>query len=132
MGRTACTESQCLYKGDLYLYLTDDFYPYQLQLVQKLSSRSYHTCTVLLSGCNQGYKFSLISCYRPRLRAHVVVLTGQGIPIRWHIDIQMTSLQSNFQNRFPAGACRGICLHSTFYRGTHNGCLFHKYSQHEP
>ena len=22
MGRTACTEPQCLYKGDLYLYLT--------------------------------------------------------------------------------------------------------------
>ena len=22
MGRTACTEPQCLYKGDLYLYIT--------------------------------------------------------------------------------------------------------------
>jgi len=22
MGRTACTKPQCLYKGDLYLYLT--------------------------------------------------------------------------------------------------------------
>jgi len=24
MGRTACTEPQCLYKGDLYLYLYHD------------------------------------------------------------------------------------------------------------
>ena len=27
MGRTACTEPQCLYKGDLYLYLYFDFNP---------------------------------------------------------------------------------------------------------
>jgi len=26
MGRTACTEPQCLYKGDLYLYLTVELY----------------------------------------------------------------------------------------------------------
>jgi hypothetical protein len=84
---------------------TDDFYPYHLQLVQNFSSEivQYHTWTVLLSGCNQGYKFSLMSCYRLRLRAQAVVLTG-----RWHIDIQMTSLQSNFQHRFPAGAWCGM------------------------
>jgi hypothetical protein len=28
MGRTACTESQCLYKGALYLYLTVELYLY--------------------------------------------------------------------------------------------------------
>ena len=31
MGRTACTEPQCLYKGELYLYLRaeiDLYYPY--------------------------------------------------------------------------------------------------------
>jgi len=28
MGRTGCTESQCLYKGDLYLYLTVEVYLY--------------------------------------------------------------------------------------------------------
>jgi hypothetical protein len=28
MGRTACTERQCLYKGDLYLYLTVELYLY--------------------------------------------------------------------------------------------------------
>jgi len=26
MGHTACTEPQCLYKGDLYLYLLDQNY----------------------------------------------------------------------------------------------------------
>jgi len=26
MGRTACTEPQCLYKGTLYLYLLTDLY----------------------------------------------------------------------------------------------------------
>jgi len=26
MGRTACTEPQCLYKGDLYLYLFKHYY----------------------------------------------------------------------------------------------------------
>jgi hypothetical protein len=30
MGRTACTEPQCLYKGDLYLYLTVELYLYSL------------------------------------------------------------------------------------------------------
>ena len=28
MGRTACTEPQCLYKGALYLYLTVELYLY--------------------------------------------------------------------------------------------------------
>jgi hypothetical protein len=28
MGRTACTERQCLYKGALYLYLTVELYLY--------------------------------------------------------------------------------------------------------
>jgi hypothetical protein len=28
MGRTACTEHQCLYKGDFYLYLTVELYLY--------------------------------------------------------------------------------------------------------
>jgi len=28
MGRTACTEPQCLYKGALYLYLAVDLYLY--------------------------------------------------------------------------------------------------------
>jgi hypothetical protein len=28
MGRTACTEPQCMYKGDLYLYLTVELYLY--------------------------------------------------------------------------------------------------------
>jgi hypothetical protein len=28
MGRTACTEHQCLYKGALYLYLTVELYLY--------------------------------------------------------------------------------------------------------
>ena len=28
MGRTACTEPQCLYKGELYLYLTVELYLY--------------------------------------------------------------------------------------------------------
>ena len=28
MGRTACTEPQCLYKGALYLYLTVELYVY--------------------------------------------------------------------------------------------------------
>jgi hypothetical protein len=28
MGFTACTEPQCLYKGDLYLYLTVELYLY--------------------------------------------------------------------------------------------------------
>ena len=30
MGRTACTEPQCLYKGALYLYLTVELYLYSL------------------------------------------------------------------------------------------------------
>jgi len=28
MGRTACTKLQCLYKGDLYLYLTLLYVPF--------------------------------------------------------------------------------------------------------
>jgi hypothetical protein len=28
MGRTACTEPQCLYKGALYIYLTVELYLY--------------------------------------------------------------------------------------------------------
>jgi len=30
MGSTACTEPQCLYKGDLYLYLYSSYGPYGL------------------------------------------------------------------------------------------------------
>ena len=30
MGRTACTESQCLYNGALYLYLTVELYLYSI------------------------------------------------------------------------------------------------------
>jgi hypothetical protein len=33
MGRTACTEPQCLYKGALYLYLYILFYSYMFRLV---------------------------------------------------------------------------------------------------
>ena len=32
MGLTACTEPQCLYKGDLYLYLTY-FYIYEVTIL---------------------------------------------------------------------------------------------------
>jgi len=34
MGRTACTEPQCLYKGDLYLYLTMKGMPDNVVLVK--------------------------------------------------------------------------------------------------
>jgi hypothetical protein len=33
MGRTTCTEPQCLYKGALYLYLTPAYFGSSLQMV---------------------------------------------------------------------------------------------------
>ena len=47
MDRTACTESQCLYKGALYLYLTVQLYlyspygPYGLYRVSVLKGAPY-------------------------------------------------------------------------------------------
>jgi len=35
MGRTACTEPQCLYKGDLYLYLS---------ALDEVKDRFYENC----------------------------------------------------------------------------------------
>ena len=38
MGRTACTEPQCLYKGTLYLYLylNMDLVTFRVEVLQKL------------------------------------------------------------------------------------------------
>jgi len=39
MGRTACTEPQCLYRGDLYLYLYLTLYYYlKLKKVLKIAT----------------------------------------------------------------------------------------------
>jgi len=40
MGRTACTESQCLYKGALYLYLTGIY----LDIMKMEADGSLETC----------------------------------------------------------------------------------------
>ena len=49
MSRTACTELQCLYKGDLYLYLTVELYLYSplwaVRPVQSLSACTRVTFT---------------------------------------------------------------------------------------
>jgi len=50
MGRTACTEPQCLYKGALYLYLTVELYlysPYGLYGLYR-ASVSVQVCTLPL------------------------------------------------------------------------------------
>ena len=50
MGRTACTEPQCLYKGDLYLYL---IYIYTLNnLVIFHTPYPLHTFTISITNNN--------------------------------------------------------------------------------
>ena len=51
MGRTACTEPQCLYKGDLYLYLM--FCRQDYCFVRFLKIKIYRTIIlpVVLYGC---------------------------------------------------------------------------------
>jgi len=51
MGRTACTEPQCLYKGALYLYLTVELYLYSPYGPYGLYSASVPVqgCTLLYS-----------------------------------------------------------------------------------
>ena len=65
MGRTACTEPQCLYKGDLYLYLykidlklwtlCDTNNVYVLKITQNMKIKTYEyriiILAVILYGC---------------------------------------------------------------------------------
>jgi len=53
MGRTACTEPQCLYKGALYLYLTVELYLY-----------SPYGPSWPLSGVNFTFTFTVITFSR--------------------------------------------------------------------
>jgi hypothetical protein len=53
MGPTACTEPQCLYKGDLYLYLTVELYLYSAYGPYGL----YRT-SVPLQGCTLSLPYS--------------------------------------------------------------------------
>ena len=46
MGRTACTEPQCLYKGALYLYLTVELYLYS-----PYGTYSLYRASVPVQGC---------------------------------------------------------------------------------
>jgi hypothetical protein len=41
MGRTACTEPQCLYKGSLYLFLS-----YIMHVVIRLTAKLYKMCSI--------------------------------------------------------------------------------------
>ena len=47
MGRTACTEPQCLYKGALYLYLRVELYPYS-----PYGPHGLYRASVPVQGCN--------------------------------------------------------------------------------
>jgi len=53
MGRTDCTEPQCLYKGDLYLYVTTTC---MWHLLLRFKSLSYARHSLLIFKIN-------ISCY---------------------------------------------------------------------
>ena len=44
MGRTACTEPQCLYKGDLYLYLCSITYKIDVSLGFTVRMLAVHLC----------------------------------------------------------------------------------------
>ena len=50
MGRTACTEPQCLYNGALYLYLTVELYLYSPYGLYGL-----HRASVPVQGCTLPY-----------------------------------------------------------------------------
>jgi hypothetical protein len=50
MGRTACTEPQCLYKGALYLYLTVELY-----LCSLYGPYDLYRASVLIQGCTLPY-----------------------------------------------------------------------------
>ena len=65
MGRTACTEPQCLYKGALYLYLTVELYlysPYGLYSLYR-ASVPVQGCTLLsLHGTTNETKMATVLC----------------------------------------------------------------------
>ena len=50
MGRTACTEPQCLYKGALYLYLTVELYLYS-----PYGPYGLYRASVPVQGCTLSY-----------------------------------------------------------------------------
>ena len=52
MGRTACTEPQCLYKGDLYLYLYKGWKKLRTVTIlesKKKSSEMSYMCTGMIN-----------------------------------------------------------------------------------
>jgi hypothetical protein len=53
MGRTTCTESQCLYKGALYLYLTVELYLYS-----PYGSYDLYRVSVPVQGCTLPLPYS--------------------------------------------------------------------------
>ena len=56
MGRTACTEPQCLYKGALYLYLTVELYLYS-----PYGPYGLYRAAVPVQGCTLPYLYCATS-----------------------------------------------------------------------
>ena len=55
MGRTACTEPQCLYKGALYLYLTVELYLYS-----PYGPYGLYRASVPVQGCTLLYSIAIL------------------------------------------------------------------------
>jgi hypothetical protein len=71
MGRTACTEPQCLYKGALYLYLTLLWMELSFRNKNGRQQRVFHCPGEF---CGSGSVFGIATGYG---------LDGQGIESRW-------------------------------------------------
>jgi hypothetical protein len=60
MGRTACTEPQCLYKGDLYLYLFSHE-RVELYLNPPYGPYGLYRASVSVQGCNLPFTLLLLN-----------------------------------------------------------------------